>query len=101
ARFPGHTHLLLRLETGRTHQIRVHMAQIGHPLVGDPTYGGRLRLPPGASPALSACLRGFGRQALHAWRLGLHHPLSGEELAWESPPPEDLRTLLALLEAEA
>jgi 23S rRNA pseudouridine1911/1915/1917 synthase len=100
-RFRAHTHLSLRLETGRTHQIRVHMAHIRHPLVGDPVYGRRLRLPPGASEALIATLRAFKRQALHAARLGLSHPVSGEMLEWQAPVPDDMAQLLAVLEADA
>ena len=93
-RFRAHTLLDVQLESGRTHQIRVHMAYIHHPLVGDPVYGGRLKLPPAASEALRSLLRGFGRQALHARRLSLAHPLSGKEMAWESPVPQDLAALL-------
>ncbi len=99
-RFRNHSHLLVRLETGRTHQIRVHMAYIGHPLVGDPLYGGRLKLPRGATPELAAFLQGFRRQALHAWCLGLEHPVSGEALEWQVEPPEDIKTLLSLLQAD-
>ncbi|MFM2486485.1 23S rRNA pseudouridine(1911/1915/1917) synthase RluD [Celerinatantimonas yamalensis] len=89
-KFRQHTRLRLRLETGRTHQIRVHMAYIGHPLVGDPAYAGRLRLPKGASPELIAVLRGFERQALHAAMLRLMHPITGEEMEWHAPVPEDM-----------
>ncbi|MDR0564339.1 MAG: 23S rRNA pseudouridine(1911/1915/1917) synthase RluD [Azoarcus sp.] len=78
-----------RLETGRTHQIRVHMAHIGHPLVGDPVYGLRHV----SNPVLAS----FGRQALHAFRLGLVHPLSGEPMCWFSPLPEDFSTILRQL----
>lgn len=99
-RFAAHTHLRLRLETGRTHQIRVHMAHLHYPVVGDPIYGGRLRLPPRCSPALMAMLQNFGRQALHAIRLGLRHPLTGETLTWEVPLPHDMVQLLALLEED-
>ena len=99
-RFSDHTHIRCMLETGRTHQIRVHMAHIKHPLVGDPVYGGRPRIPKGASEALIEALRGFGRQALHARRLTLVHPVSGEEMSWESPLPEDIEALLALLAEE-
>jgi len=93
-RFRAHTLLDVRLESGRTHQIRVHMAYVRHPLVGDPVYGGRLKLPPAASEELRSLLRGFGRQALHARRLSLVHPLSGEGMSWVSPVPEDLAALL-------
>ncbi|TQV71205.1 23S rRNA pseudouridine(1911/1915/1917) synthase RluD [Exilibacterium tricleocarpae] len=96
-RFAGHTHVRLRLETGRTHQIRVHMAHIGYPLVGDATYGGRLRLPKQASAVLTECLRDFPRQALHAAGLGLQHPASGELLHWRAPRPDDFERLLAVL----
>lgn len=89
ARFARATLVECRLETGRTHQIRVHMASIGHPLVGDATYGRRR--------SGDAVLDGFGRQALHAFRLGLDHPASGLPLAWESPLPADFETLLARL----
>lgn len=97
ARFPGHTHLRVQLETGRTHQIRVHMAHLHHPIVGDKFYGGRLRLAPGASEALQLCLRTFPRQALHARHLSLVHPVTREELSWEAPLPEDMRNLLEML----
>lgn len=99
-RFPAHTLLQVRLESGRTHQIRVHMAYIQHPLVGDPLYGGRLRLPRGASQRLVTTLRGFRRQALHARRLELIHPVSGVETGWEVPLPEDFETLLQALREE-
>ena len=93
-RFRAHTLLRVHLETGRTHQIRVHMAYIRYPLLGDPVYGGRLRIPAGASPALQSLLRGFRRQALHAIRLGLVHPGSGEWVEWERGVPEDMQMLL-------
>jgi 23S rRNA pseudouridine1911/1915/1917 synthase len=99
-RFAACTLLLVRLETGRTHQIRVHMASIHHPLVGDPLYGGRLRLPAGISPRLREALTGFRRQALHARRLELRHPVSGEEVGWEAEMPEDFAALLAVLREE-
>jgi 23S rRNA pseudouridine1911/1915/1917 synthase len=96
-RFRRHTHLRIRLETGRTHQIRVHMAHRGFPLLGDPVYGGRLRLPPTASPQLMALLRDFGRQALHAGRLALLHPDSGEPVQWRADLPADMVDLLRQL----
>ncbi|WP_275627651.1 23S rRNA pseudouridine(1911/1915/1917) synthase RluD [Pseudomonas sp. 273] len=96
-RFRSHTHTRVKLETGRTHQIRVHMSHIGFPLVGDPVYGGRFRIPPGASPTLVESLRDFPRQALHARFLELDHPASGEHMKWESPLPDDFTWLLSLL----
>lgn len=96
-RFRSHTHLQVKLETGRTHQIRVHMAHLRHPLVGDPVYGGRLRLPPGASEHCIQVLRNFNRQALHAARLGLTHPVSGEWLEWRDELPADMAELLEVL----
>lgn len=98
-RFRGHTHILCQLETGRTHQIRVHMAHIRHPLVGDPVYGGRMRLPPGTTETLQRALSEFPRQALHARRLKLDHPATGEPMSWESPLPDDMVQLLATLAA--
>jgi len=100
-RLRSHTLVSVELETGRTHQIRVHLAHLGYPLVGDPLYGGRRRLPPGASAAVLAELGGFKRQALHAARLGLTHPASGEELRFEAPLPADFAALLAALEGPA
>jgi len=94
-RFRAHTLVNVKLETGRTHQIRVHMAHIQYPLVGDPVYGGRLRIPSGATPELEKALRKFKRQALHAASLGFVHPLSGEEVSWEVPLPDDMQQLLA------
>lgn len=99
-RFSAHTYLRLKLETGRTHQIRVHMAHIRHPIVGDPVYGGRMRLPKGASEKLREALQSFPRQALHACSLGLIHPDSGEEMSWTIPLPEDMQSLLNILEHE-
>ena len=96
-RFRSHTALECRLETGRTHQIRVHMAHLKHPIIGDPLYGGSLRLPKGASEELIAALRGFKRQALHAEVLEFAHPVSGEMIRCEAPIPEDMQALMHLL----
>jgi 23S rRNA pseudouridine1911/1915/1917 synthase len=96
-RFKNHCHIRCMLETGRTHQIRVHMAHIRHALVGDPLYAGRTQIPKGASEELITALRGFGRQALHARRLSLIHPLTAEEVTWEVPLVDDMVTLLELL----
>lgn len=93
-RFRAHTYVNVVLETGRTHQIRVHFAHRRHPLVGDPVYGGRLALPAGASEKLRDALRAFRRQALHAARLELKHPVTGEDLSFEVPPPGDFQALL-------
>ena len=98
--YPGLTLLAVHLQTGRTHQIRVHMAHIRHPLLGDPLYGGRPRLPAGLSPMALAALRAFPRQALHAVRLGLVHPASGESMSWQAPLAADLKALLQVLDAE-
>lgn len=100
-RYRAHTQLECVLETGRTHQIRVHMAHIRHPLVGDPLYGGSLRLPKGASPELIAALRGFRRQALHAERIELEHPVRGGLLQVQAPTPQDFLDLAAALRADA
>jgi len=100
-RFRMHTHIRVDLETGRTHQIRVHMAHIHYPLVGDPVYGQRLRLPPDCTPELAETLRNFKRQALHAARLGLEHPSTGEQLEWEAPLPEDMQQLIRVLHEDA
>lgn len=100
-RFRAHTLLRVKLETGRTHQIRVHMAHIGYPIVGDPVYGGRLRIPAGVSPELADGLREFRRQALHACRLRLRHPIHGEWLEWWAQVPADMARLLELLRADA
>jgi 23S rRNA pseudouridine1911/1915/1917 synthase len=99
-RFRAHTLLRVRLETGRTHQIRVHLAHIGFPVVGDPVYGGRRRIPRGSSPALAAELQAFPRQALHAARLSLRHPLTHREHEWRSALPDDMQRLLVALEAD-
>jgi len=100
-KYRGHTHISCKLETGRTHQIRVHMAHIHYPLVGDPLYGGRPKVPKGASLELIDAVRQFNRQALHAFKLGLNHPVGGDYMEWECPLPEDMQLLLAVLEADA
>ena len=99
-RFDGHSHVRLRLETGRTHQIRVHMAHIRFPIVGDDAYAGRFRVHKGASAALRDTVQGFGRQALHARELGLIHPATGELNSWSSELPDDMQALLAVLADE-
>lgn len=96
-RYRSHTHVRVKLETGRTHQIRVHMAHVNFPLVGDPVYGGRFRIPPAASPSLVDALKTFPRQALHARFLELDHPHTGERMGWEAPIPDDIVWLLSLL----
>ncbi len=98
--FRAHTRMRLRLETGRTHQIRVHMAHINHPLLGDQLYGGRPRLPKGASEEFIATLRGFDRQALHATMLRLYHPVTGIEMEWHAPLPQDMVDLINALKAD-
>jgi 23S rRNA pseudouridine1911/1915/1917 synthase len=100
-RYRGHTHIRLQLETGRTHQIRVHMAHIRYPLVGDRVYGGRLLLPKGASTELIETLRAFKRQALHAARLAFEHPVTGRAVEVTAALPEDFQALLAALAADA
>jgi 23S rRNA pseudouridine1911/1915/1917 synthase len=97
ARFPAHSLLAVRLETGRTHQIRVHLAHLGFPVLGDPDYGGRPRVPAGASAKLIATLRGFRRQALHACAIRFQHPVSGEWLHFSTPLPADMRAVLVAL----
>jgi len=99
-RFQHFTRIQARLETGRTHQIRVHMAHINHPLVGDPLYGGRPRPPKGASEAFINTLRGFDRQALHATMLRLYHPITGIEMEWHAPLPQDMVDLIDALKAD-
>jgi 23S rRNA pseudouridine1911/1915/1917 synthase len=99
-RFRAHTHVRVQLETGRTHQIRVHLAHAGFPIVGDRVYGGRLTLPKGASETLRQALRDFPRQALHASRLQFDHPVTGKPIECLSPLPADMRGLLDVLAAE-
>lgn len=96
-KFEHHTHIRVKLETGRTHQIRVHMAHIGYPLVGDPTYAGRSRVPAGTSAEFKEALKSFPRQALHAKKLTLIHPADEEEVSWEVELPDDMRALLDLV----
>lgn len=96
-RYRAHTHVAVQLETGRTHQIRVHLAHVRHPVVGDPVYGRRMALPKNPHEDLVEALRVFRRQALHARRLGLVHPATGEALQFEAPLPEDMQDLLVRL----
>lgn len=96
-RYEGYTLLHAKLETGRTHQIRVHLSHDGFPVVGDSTYGWRYRVPKGASIALQEKIRQFSRQALHAWKLSLNHPATGERLSFEAPLPEDFAKLLTCM----
>jgi len=99
-RFRAHTLARVRLETGRTHQIRVHLAHVGYPMVGDPVYGGRRRIPAGATPQLLAALDSFRRQALHAARLEFVHPKSGKSVSFDAPLPADFRQLLGAMERD-
>ena len=96
-RFKSHTHVKAILETGRTHQIRVHLSHIGYPLLGDPMYGGRVRFPKKASEILKESLLEFKRQALHSKKLTLNHPSTGEQMSWKVPLPDDMVKLLAIL----
>jgi 23S rRNA pseudouridine1911/1915/1917 synthase len=99
-RFRAHSLVQCQLETGRTHQIRVHLAHIQHPLIGDPLYGGGLKLPKGASAELAATLRGFRRQALHAEKLSFVHPATGEAVSFSAARPADLQLLIEALRAD-
>ncbi len=101
ARYRAHSLLRIKLESGRTHQIRVHMAHLHFPILGDPVYGGRLHIPAASSESFAAALRGFRRQALHAARLGLIHPVSGKAMSWTSPLPADMQELVKALETDA
>jgi len=94
-RFDGAALLEVELKTGRTHQIRVHLAEAGHPLLGDSVYGRRR----GANERVTAVQRELGRQALHAWKLELAHPISGEPVGFESPVPADFQQALEALRA--
>jgi 23S rRNA pseudouridine1911/1915/1917 synthase len=100
-RFRSHSFLSVQLETGRTHQIRLHLSHLKYPIVGDPVYGGRFAQPRGATPALVQTLRGFKRQALHAATVGFDHPRSGRRLILKSPVPEDFGQLLLALRDDA
>jgi 23S rRNA pseudouridine1911/1915/1917 synthase len=100
-RFRAHTYLSVQLETGRTHQIRLHLSHLKYPIVGDPVYGGRFAQPRGAGPELISTLRAFKRQALHAASLGFDHPRTGKRMALKSPVPDDLKNLLTALRADA
>lgn len=99
-RFQHFTRVQAQLETGRTHQIRVHFTYIGYGLVGDPVYMSRVRVPAGASERLATTLRGFRRQALHAAKLGLMHPRTQEQMLFEAPWPEDFANLVQVLREE-
>ena len=99
-RFRAHTHLEVQLETGRTHQIRVHLSHAKLPIVGDQTYNPRLLIPPKCTEQLNTTLLNFKRQALHASNLALTHPTTGEEMSWEAPLPGDMQDLLQALEAD-
>ena len=97
-RFAHHTHVKAILETGRTHQIRVHLSYIGHPLIADPMYGGKIRFPKKADDHLKNALKKFNRQALHAKKLTLTHPITFEQMSWKAPLPQDLKDLLKVLQ---
>jgi len=100
-KFNAHTHIKVKLETGRTHQIRVHMAHLHHPIVGDTTYGGRMKIPAGASETLIDALQNFKRQALHAKRLAFIHPITLQEMQFEAEIPDDMQQLLNILKEDA
>lgn len=100
-RFRAHTFIRCKLETGRTHQIRVHMAHIRHPLLGDPVYGGRFKQAKGMSQSCRDAIQAFRRQALHAGFLGFKHPSSGEDVSWQAELPQDMQTVLKILADDA
>ena len=100
-KYSHHTHIQVRLETGRTHQIRVHMSHIHYPVTGDPVYGGRRRLPKNIPPGLREIIQSFPRQALHASLLSLTHPVTQEAMTWTTPLPADIQSLLDALERYA
>ena len=99
-RYKNYTCVQVKLETGRTHQIRVHLSHINYSLVGDPVYAGRQRIPAGATPELVKFIQGFKRQALHAWKLSFAHPGHGEPVTYEAPLPEDMKQLVRLLQRD-
>jgi len=99
-RYRAHTHIRVILETGRTHQIRVHLAHIAYPLVGDPVYGKRLQIPANSSTNFANILRNFKRQALHAYKLGFIHPATGQFMHWAVDLPEDMQNLQVALESD-
>jgi len=96
-KFKNFTLIKAILETGRTHQIRVHMSHIGHPLLGDFTYGGKVKFPKGANEELKVAIKEFSRQALHAKKLSIKHPIDNKELSWKSKLPEDLDNMINIL----
>jgi len=100
-RFRAHTHIRCKLETGRTHQIRVHMAHIRHPLLGDQVYAGRFKMAKGMSETCREAVQGFRRQALHAGLLGFKHPSTGEDVSWQAELPEDMQNMLDHLAEDA
>ncbi|MDO8704553.1 MAG: 23S rRNA pseudouridine(1911/1915/1917) synthase RluD [Sulfuricaulis sp.] len=100
-KYRAHTLVQVKLESGRTHQIRVHMAHLNYPVVGDPVYGGRLKIPPGAGERLKDVLRGFKRQALHALKLSLTHPGTGKRVQWATSVPQDMSELMETLAEDA
>ena len=100
-KYRAHTLVQVRLESGRTHQIRVHMAHLHYPVVGDPVYGGRLKIPAGASEKLKDVLRSFKRQALHALKLSLIHPKTGKRMQWATSVPGDMSKLMEALAQDA
>ena len=100
-KYRAHTLVQVKLESGRTHQIRVHMAHLNYPVVGDPVYGGRLKIPAGSSEDLKNILRNFKRQALHALKLGLVHPQTGKPMQWATSVPRDMSELMEALAHDA
>jgi 23S rRNA pseudouridine1911/1915/1917 synthase len=99
-RFTGVSRLALELDTGRTHQIRVHMSDLGYPLIGDSVYSGRRRTPKGVTPEVRQAIESYGHQALHAVRLAFNHPITGEPLDFEVSLPDDMLSLLKLMRAK-